>query len=395
MNTVDYPLVNHEMVANSPYFAPLLPWQQELWQRLTMRVDRLPHGLLFAGMAGIGKHAFVWRLIAWLLCHNRGQHAEGACGCCDSCLWLASATHPDLIVLPQESQIIEIEAQDADGKGQKKNLNQSSKSMHKKVSSADNTAIGKIKVDDIRALQPFVNQGSHGRRICVIDYADTMTVAAANALLKTLEEPKAGVYLILISDRPAKLLATIKSRVQQIPITQFSASCAQTFLTEQIIKQQQIQSSKSSDRVEGGQPEAAKQIATQLLAIADGAPLKALAFFDAPWYGLRQLWLITWRALQYGKRSSIAASDYWQTQLDLTDFLQLTQVMINDLQRLKLGIAPKQQDIDFEQLTALMDKPFEKWIQLQHNIDDMKISIGQNVQEKLIYDELMQQLATI
>ena len=393
MTTEDGAQITNNVATDLPYFAPLLPWQQAMWQQLTMRVDRLPHGLLFAGMMGIGKHAFVWRFTAWLLCEHRDQHPEGACGSCESCLWLASATHPDLIVLPQESLIVgDVEEKDAEisSKGQKKNSAKSKKSNNKKESTLDNVAIGKIKVDDIRALQPFVNQGSHGRRICIIDYADTMTVAAANALLKTLEEPKAGVYLILISDTPARLLPTIKSRVQQIPIEHFSASDAQAFLTEQITKQQ---ADSSSDMAT--QTQAASQVATQLLAIADGAPLKALQFYDAPWYGLRELWLTTWRALQYRKRSSIAASDYWQTQLDLTDFIQLTQVMMNDLQRLKLAMSPKQQDIDFEPIKVLLDKPFEHWVQLQQDIDDIKVSVTQNVQQKLAYDQLMQLLATI
>nr|WP_255016302.1 hypothetical protein [Psychrobacter sp. PraFG1]UTT87636.1 hypothetical protein MN210_16870 [Psychrobacter sp. PraFG1] len=73
-----------------------------------------------------------------------------------------------------------------------------------------------IKIDDIRELQPFISQGSSGRRVCVIDYADKMTVAAANALLKTLEEPREGIHLLLISDMPTKLLPTIRSRVQQV-----------------------------------------------------------------------------------------------------------------------------------------------------------------------------------
>lgn len=393
MTTEDGAQVTNNVATDLPYFAPLLPWQQAMWQQLTMRVDRLPHGLLFSGMTGIGKHAFVWRFTAWLLCEHRDQHPEGACGSCESCLWLASATHPDLIVLPQESLIVgDVEEQGAEisSKGQTKNSAKAKKSNNKQTATSDNVAIGKIKVDDIRALQPFVNQGSQGRRICIIDYADTMTVAAANALLKTLEEPKAGVYLLLISDAPAKLLPTIKSRVQQIPIEQFSASDAQAFLTEQITKQQ---AQFSCDMA--AQPQAASQAATQLLAIADGAPLKALQLFSAPWYGLRELWLTTWRALQYRKRSSIAASDYWQTQLDLTDFIQLTEVMISDLQRVKLGIATKQQDIDFEPVKVLLDKPFEYWVQLQQSIDDIKVSVGQNVQQKIAYDKLLQLLATI
>ena len=391
--------------ANLAYFAPLLPWQQQLWQQLTARVSMLPHGLLFAGMAGIGKHAFVWRFTAWLLCQQRQSHPNGACGDCQSCLWLASATHPDLIVLPSSSLIINEEDEQTSPKTTYNNKKPSKTSTKKKSAKAkkdSNTANTKIKVDDIRELQPFVNQGSHGQRICIIDYSDTMTVAAANALLKTLEEPKAGVYLLLISDTPAKLLPTIKSRVQQIPLAQFSPEVAQEFLKAQLTKKQHLidvahgQTAKNDQVAKDTSiPADLNKIALQLLAIADGAPLNALAFFDAPWYGLRQLWLTTWRALQTGQRSSVAASDYWQTQLALVDFIQLTQIMLSDLQRIMLGIPPKQQDINFDQVRPLLKKSFEHWVQLQQGIDDMKISLGQNVQEKLAYDELMQRLADI
>lgn len=63
------------------YFAALLPWQQNLWSQLTKRVltsqQSLPHALLAAGMQGMGKRAFVWRLVAWLLCRERDSHPTG------------------------------------------------------------------------------------------------------------------------------------------------------------------------------------------------------------------------------------------------------------------------------------------------------------------------------
>ena len=91
-------------LADSSYFAPLLPWQQPLWTQLTERVlspqPSLPHALLAAGMSGLGKREFVWRLVAWLLCRQRDSQPLGACGSCESCQWLKSGTHPSLQVLP-------------------------------------------------------------------------------------------------------------------------------------------------------------------------------------------------------------------------------------------------------------------------------------------------------
>ncbi|WP_227429622.1 DNA polymerase III subunit [Psychrobacter sp. I-STPA6b] len=372
--------LDNQSDTTSTYFAMPYPWQKKVWESLTSRSQQLPHGLLFSGMSGIGKRVFVWRFTAWLLCSHRDKQTYHACGVCQSCQWLASGTHPDLMVLPQSSLILE--NQDIDDISNKQKSAKNNSDTKEKSSISD-----KIKVDDIRALQPFVSQGSRGQRVCVIDYADTMTVAAANALLKTLEEPKDGVYLLLISDTPAQLLLTIKSRVQKVPIDQISTNLVYDFLERQLAL---YHNNYQEKRLSVGQYDA-----SQLLAVADGAPLKAMVLLESAWYGMRKLWLTTWQALRCGRRSSIAASDYWQSQLSLVEFIELSELMIVDIQRVKLQVEPKQRDIHFNQIADLMDSKFEDWVSLWHLIADIKLSVQQNVQEKLAYDKLMQQIATI
>ena len=213
-------------LSDSMYFAPLLPWQQTLWAQMTQRVlnppHALPHALLAAGMQGLGKRAFVWRLVAWLLCRAREQHPLGACGACESCQWLKSGTHPSLQVLP--ASCLPMDAAHSDKSDALK-----SKKKTKAESPTAKTNLS-IKIDDIRALQPFIYQGGQGVRICVLDHAERMTIAAANALLKTLEEPQAQVHLLLISDMPAKILPTIKSRVQQLPLQTITPADAQHYV---------------------------------------------------------------------------------------------------------------------------------------------------------------------
>ena len=198
--------------SDSIYFAPLLPWQQTLWSQLTKRVSTqqsLPHALLAAGMQGMGKRAFVWRLVAWLLCRERDTNPLVACGACESCQWLKSGTHPSLQVLP-------IVSLPTDDNSEVKDKAEGAKDK-KSTKTTSNSAL-KIKVDDIRALQPFIYQGGQGMRICVLDHAEQMTVAAANALLKTLEEPQAQVHLFLpiITCCHATTLAT----TQRLPCRQ-------------------------------------------------------------------------------------------------------------------------------------------------------------------------------
>ena len=375
-------------MTDSIYFAPLLPWQQSLWSQLTARVlapaQSLPHALLAAGMQGMGKRAFVWRLVAWLLCHNREQSPLGACGNCESCQWLKSGTHPSLQVLPIISMPINAATHDSHAA-----LKSSNKSKTASASSTSNQAIktavkGSLttKIDDIRALQPFIYQGGQGMRICVLDHAEQMTIAAANALLKTLEEPQAQVHLFLISDIPAKLLPTIKSRVQQLPLQSIEPTLARDYVTHA------LGSTINREAVSSSQIE-------QLLQMANGAPLAAIELAQADWYSKRALWLTTWQALKQGKRSSLAASDYWQAQLSIQEFIQLTETMLLDIQRLGVGFESQQKDIELKAALAHNQPDSNALNTLTGSLQQIKVALQQNVQEKYAYDKLMQQLAQL
>ena len=361
------------------YFAPLLPWQELLWSQLTQRVlapqQSLPHALLAAGMHGMGKRAFVWRLVAWLLCRVRDEHPLGACGQCESCQWLRSGTHPSLQALPLIS--LPISADNAH-----KQEMASGTAKDKKSTKAASNASLKIKVDEIRALQPFIYQGGQGMRICVLDHAEQMTIAAANALLKTLEESQAQVYLFLISDAPSQLLPTIKSRVQQLALQRIDPAIALDYVTQAL----------------GGTVNR-KAVGTtaieQLVQLVNGAPLAAIKLAQAPWYSKRALWLTTWQALRSGKRSSIAASDYWQNQLSITEFIQLSEMMMLDMSRVLLGFDALQKDVKLA--TILQDhQPSSDGIEcFLNNLQQTKIALQQNVQEKFAYDKLMQELVSL
>ncbi|WP_367106207.1 DNA polymerase III subunit delta' [uncultured Psychrobacter sp.] len=357
-----------------------------LWTQLTNRVStpphNLPHALLAAGMAGMGKRAFVWRLVAWLLCRNQSQYPLGACGHCESCQWLKSGTHPSLQVLPITSMPTSADQNNSDNSSESLGSTSKKKLADQKTAKAASKAAQTIKIDDIRALQPFIYQGGQGMRICVLDHAEQMTIAAANALLKTLEEPQAQVHLFLVSDMPAKLLPTIKSRVQQLPMQAIEPEVARNYVTHElggVVNREAV----SPLHIE------------QLLQLANGAPLAAVDLAKAVWYSKRALWLTTWQALRSGKRSSIAASTYWQNELSLLDFIKLTELMLVDIRRIGLGLQSKQQDIGLsvalEQYLP-MDRALET---LANQLQQTKRALEQNVQEKFAYDKLMQDLASL
>ena len=364
-------------LSDNIYFAPLLPWQHELWSQLTQRVlapqQSLPHALLAAGMQGMGKRAFVWRLVAWLLCRERDSHSLGACGVCESCQWLRSGTHPSLQVLPMISMPVS-----ADNAYAKEAATSTAKD--KKSTRAASSIALKIKVDDIRALQPFIYQGGQGMRICVLDYAEQMTIAAANALLKTLEEPQAQVHLFLISDTPAQLLPTIRSRVQQLALQTIDPAVSVNYVTKA------LGSTVNREAVSTAAIE-------QLIQLANGAPLAAVDLAQAPWYSKRVLWLTTWQALRSGKRSGIAASDYWQTQLSMSEFIQLSELMLVDMRRVCLGLDALQKDIDLSASLSSYQPAESNFEAFINSLQQTKIALQQNVQEKFAYDKLMQELA--
>ncbi len=169
--------------------AEAYPWQQTLWQQLAGRSQHA-HAYLLHGPAGIGKRALAERLMARLLC--QGPNGLDACGECKSCHLLAAGSHPDNFILEPEE--------------------------------ADKA----IKVDQVRELVGFVVQTAQlaGRKVVLVEPVEAMNLNAANALLKSLEEPSGNTVLLLVSHQPSRLLPTVKSRcVQQAcPLPSESAS---------------------------------------------------------------------------------------------------------------------------------------------------------------------------
>ena len=175
----------------------LYPWQQTSWQSLVAQIDRLPHALLLTGEGGIGKLAFARHLAQALLCEAPDMAAK-PCGVCDACRWYLAGNHPDFRELAPAS---EEEGEEGDSKAKKK------PSQY-------------ITIDQVRELNDFVNLSAHraGRRVTLVQPAETLNAAAANALLKTLEEPPAGAVFILVSHQWRRLLPTIRSRCRKLPL---------------------------------------------------------------------------------------------------------------------------------------------------------------------------------
>ena len=174
----------------------------------------LPHALLLRGPLGVGKLGFAQALSQALLC-EAPQPGQGACGACSACLWFEQGAHPDY-------RQIEPASADTDS-----DEDPSEKKEGKKSSW--------IKIEQIRDLSDFVNISSHrgGVKTIVVHPAESLNANAANALLKSLEEPPPRVHFLLVTHRPHQLLPTIKSRCQHVAMRAPDTKAAAAWLEGQ------------------------------------------------------------------------------------------------------------------------------------------------------------------
>jgi DNA polymerase-3 subunit delta' len=232
------------------------PWHQSQWSLMQQyrKTGRIPHALLLHGLAETGKRQFAFALAAALLCESNQAHA---CGQCHNCNLVVAGTHPDLVMLEPEDN----------GKA--------------------------IKVDAVRAFSRSASMTPQigMRRICLIMPAEAMNQAASNSLLKTLEEPSPENHMLLVSDHPYFLSATIRSRCQSVEFSIPDKHVAENWLTQQD----------------------ASQSWAGILCEVDGAPLAALAFAGS---GLQESYRRAKQefiALLNGQSMPVHVASFWST----------------------------------------------------------------------------------
>ena len=215
---------------NKPY-----PWQIKQWQRILTRWHdkTMPHALLLTGPKGLGKLHFAHSIAARLLCRKTdSDQQEHACDCA-SCQLILAGNHPDLLIIQPEQA-------------------------------------GKmIKIEQIRdlleSLQQTTQQSTH--QIVILEPAENMNKASANALLKTLEEPYGSVLFLLVSHQSSSVPATIRSRCQKIDFPVPPIAVSLLWLKEHTAHED---------------PEL-------LLGLSDNIPLRAAAFAQASQLATHQL----------------------------------------------------------------------------------------------------------
>ncbi len=244
---------------------------------------RLAHAYLFLGPEGVGKACTARALAAALNCQE--PLADGdACGACASCRRLAAGVHPDFLVISPTPESL----------------------SHQKP---------QIKIDQIRefrrltAYPPF----GDGWRVALIKPAETMNDEAANALLKTLEEPPERHLLVLTAPVEADLLPTVVSRCHKLAFVPLPAALVARELRER----------------RGLAPPQARLLA----ALSGGSLGRALTLDPEDILAQRRQVLADLEALSGGSASVVCdwAQRLAKSRPDLDHFLSLAQLWYRDL----------------------------------------------------------------
>lgn len=175
----------------------MYPWLNEPYNAIITRIQqqRLHHGLLFIADQGVGETTLIEDIAQALICAERNS-----CGHCKGCLLFKAHSHPDI------RNVV-----------------------------TDKPSIG---VDLIRAVSEFVTSTSQmlGNKVVIIENIERMTESASNSLLKTLEEPNNNTFLLLTTNKPNALLATITSRCEKIRLSLPSVEISMKWLHERTSK---------------------------------------------------------------------------------------------------------------------------------------------------------------
>jgi len=177
--------------------------------------EKFPHAVIFSGEEGVGKRLVAEICAAALLCENPVDGSP--CGKCENCHLVAARTHPDFYVVEAEE-----------------------------TKTARNIKIGQIRALQAEAALRPINSA---RRVVIIDGAELMNNAAANCLLKTIEEPPSQTIFILLTASRSNLLMTIRSRCMTINFDKLPAAQIRDALISQGVEAQEAE--RLADKVCG------------------------------------------------------------------------------------------------------------------------------------------------
>ena len=339
----------------------LLPWNIKPARRLARDLARVPHALLLSGSRGLGKNRFATWFSQLLLCQEP-KSATAACGHCQSCQLFVSGSHPDLHVVRPEARY-------------KHSASLLAKYAHRyppEDKSRDSKDSSVIRIDQIRALieasqtRPQIS----ARKVLILSPADSMNVNAANSLLKLLEEPPPDSHLLLVTDRAARLRATIRSRCTRVDLRIPSPRDAGAWL--------EAQGMAAAD-------------AGRLLALAGGAPLEALDLAEQGFLTQRDQLVADLDALLNAQGDPLASAARWR-QLSAERSLNWLQGWLADLIRISLcPDAPSSHNPDMAARLQAQKKRLDlkQLYKLTDNVARSRQLLGGSLDEQLLLEDML------
>lgn len=243
--------------------------------------EKFPHAVIFSGAEGIGKRLAAEICAAALLCENPVDGSP--CGVCESCHLVAARSHPDFYIVEAEE-----------------------------TKTTRNIKIGQIRaMQNEAALRPM----NSSRRVVIIDGAELMNKAAANCLLKTIEEPPSQTIFILLTANRASLLMTIRSRCMSVHFDKLTPAQIKDELINRGVEAQEAQ---------------------RLSVIADGSFGRALTLKDSGGAELREAAL---NLIEKISRAELSNEDIFKQGAEVADwsrdkfadFLTHVQKLLRDI----------------------------------------------------------------
>ncbi len=302
------------------------------WFKRAMAQGRLASSYLFVGSEGIGKKLFALNLAKVLNCLTLKD--GDACEICASCKKINADTHPDVLVVTPEGQT--------------------------------------IKIEQIRRIQHTLSfkPAFAKKRMVIIDNAEAMTPDAANAFLKTLEEPPLNTTLILIAQDKAQLLPTIVSRCQIVRFRPLPLKIIQKVLKKKGLKEDE---------------------ATRIASLAEGSLGKAMQLLEKQEeLKIALLWIRSGVSVRELLASVEELAKNYQDQRQLFSFFDIYQGLLRDMLFLKKGIDEIliNQDLATELKTLAESLSIEKIQKKIELLQEAKKLIRQNVQKRLVLEHL-------
>jgi len=304
--------------------------------RKALASNRLAHAYLFYGPPGVGKKYTAMQFVKALYCTT--SHTD-ACDTCTACRKVAAGHHPDTMCILAEDT--------------------------------------SIKIEQVRALQrhlsykPYENQ----RTTVIIDGGELLTSPAANALLKTLEEPPANALLLLLTGNKDALPLTITSRCQSVPFRPLAPADLRTLLERQ------------------GIPAETAAIAAPLL----GGRLAPVSMADfSHLLSIRQsAYQILQDVIQsQGTASFLQARKFAGKRDQCTDLFQWLTLFCRDLTMLKVtpNLPLYNQDLRVELTTLAQHVALERLLEAFDMLQQLWRYLGMNLNSQLLFEQLLVQL---